>query len=110
MVRTVLRYLIDGRSIGYNIVERLGALLTSRIDIKDTQHATTHSLIVNRTSMQRRKAPKNGKKKTERKLYIAIDAWLNLPNANSPMKAPARTERKYPTLYVMTANILWSKR
>ena len=33
--------------------------------------------------------------------------WLKiLPNANSPKKTPASTDRKYPTLKVMTANIL----
>lgn len=43
-------------------------------------------------------------------LYMAMAPWVNLPKPNSPMKAPASTERKYPMLYVMTANMLFVKR
>lgn len=35
-----------------------------------------------------------------------IEAWLNLPKATSPIKVPAKTDMKYPMLYVMTANML----
>jgi hypothetical protein len=42
------------------------------------------------------------------KLYMPpIEALLNRPSASSPMKAPARTDRNYPMLKVMTANILY---
>ena len=38
--------------------------------------------------------------------YIAMFAWLKRPKASSPMKVPAKIDKKYPTLKVMTANML----
>jgi hypothetical protein len=37
---------------------------------------------------------------------MAMFAWLKRPKASSPMKVPAKTDKKYPTLKVMTANML----